>query len=284
MPYLIDHYSLLHCIEPDTLNLPDLKPVIEKWHEKKIRRIDRYIQLCIAGGLNCVKSRALPHNTSLYLGTSKGAVATSARVMQTIESDRELPKPLHFVNTLGNSAGFYLTQLLNLTGTALVCSAEEHSFETALNHACLDLEAGQCETALVGCFDEAVLPLSHQHQRLGSPINRPALLEGTHWLLLSRSPDKALGKLSAPTFYTDLPALSDNGYSTQLSFFPTEKEQRLLSKSNHTVYDPVPHAAAHGSFSAAAFNHLLGQTKALHLSRSGSSYCAISWEAIPAKP
>ena len=40
------HYSLLHSIDAAEPQLVDLNALIARWHPERIRRIDRYIQLC----------------------------------------------------------------------------------------------------------------------------------------------------------------------------------------------------------------------------------------------
>ncbi|MCP8900143.1 beta-ketoacyl synthase N-terminal-like domain-containing protein [Gilvimarinus xylanilyticus] len=277
MIYLIDSYSLLNTIAPNADGLPDLKAIIQRWHGERIRRIDRYIQLCVAGGLSCVAGRSLPENTGVYLASRNGAVATSARAMSSIEADGQLPKPLHFVNTLGNSAGFYLTQLLGLTGTAVVCSAEQLSFEAALTHACLDLQARQCDTALVGSFDETPLPVQHQRRRLNITDSQAPLLEGSHWLLLSRHAQNARAKLRAPEYTESLSqALRREDTGVQLAFSPNKAEASKLPGS-HTVYNPVEGAIPHGSFSGAALVEQLKLPCGTHVAREGKTYCTVRW-------
>lgn len=280
-------YSLLHTIEIGAdAPLPALEPLIARWHDTRIRRIDRYIQLCIAGGLNCVAGRDLSPNTGLYLASRVGAVSTSAKTMIQTEQKGELPKPLHFVNTLGNSAGFYLTQLLGLIGTAVVVSQEWLSFESALLHAWLDLEQGRIDCALVGGFDEVPLPAEHQLERLELAHREPAptqLTEGSHWLLLERAAHQPGMNLSAPHWFADTQELDqwlqkqERFDRVQTSFNPNSAEAALLA--HHTDEQQVftRAAALHGVFSGAALVHLSEQLeehpalrRALHLARGPS--------------
>jgi hypothetical protein len=183
---LLSRFSSLHNIDSTEPVLPDLKALITPWTAERIRRIDRYIELCVAGGLNCVAQQKLPAHTGVYLATRFGAITTSAKVMETIIAEGDMPKPLHFVNTLGNTACFYLTRLLRTTGHTLVISQEQFSFEAALFHALLDLQQGNAEAALVGGIDEVALPIAHQAERLG--VNASGVFnEGTHWLLLEKN-------------------------------------------------------------------------------------------------
>lgn len=278
--YIQNHYSLLHEIARDGEQLPDLQPIIVQQHGSRIRRIDRYIQLCIAGGLSCTHKN-LAANTGVYLGTRCGAVATSAKVMETIAAQLELPKPLHFVNTLGNSAGFYITQLLGLTGTALVVSKERQSFEAALTHALVDLQNSVSESVLVGGFDEVTLPLEQQLQRLGASANAPALFEGSHWLLLSREPQGSQQSVGLPRYHSHLSeALEQNPEALkgtlQLDFLPDTLERTQLQQQPYSVFkagDLAQGKIPHGVFSAAALIDLIRQDKAgLHISRATNGY------------
>ncbi|MDO3387805.1 hypothetical protein QWI17_18320 [Gilvimarinus sp. SDUM040013] len=281
--YIENSYSLLHKVDAKAPELADAQSVIQHWHGKRIRRIDRYIQLCVAGGLACTEKRELPGNTGVYLATRCGAVSTSALVMKTIEAENELPKPLHFINTLGNSAGFYLTQLLQVTGTALVLSKEAHSFEAALLHALMDLSLGKSEYALVGAFDEVALPVEHQLKRLNFAPDAPALFEGSHWLLLSNQ-HKALN-VSLPIFANSLVEIvsvtQPAATNVQLSFAPTDAEREQLSEYQVNVFcqrELDQGVAPHGAFSAASLIDAVSKTvPMLHISRSDNGYyCAVA--------
>ncbi|SDU23206.1 hypothetical protein [Halopseudomonas salegens] len=279
------HYSLLHSIDATEQQLPDIQALIKRWHPERIRRIDRYIQLCVAGGLNCVAGRQLPADTGVYLSSSAGAVSTSSAAMRHIQRQGELPKPLHFVNTLGNSAGYYLTRLLQLNGNALLVSDEELSFEAALLHAGMDLLAGRISTALVGGFDEVAMPIAQHLERLQAPADTASLYEGSHWLLLERqddnhSPNQPHGELELPCYLRGTGQLSQwlaqhPGLPLQLSFRPDADECELLADREWQAFGG--RALPHGVFSGAALSALAGGGRsAIHLSKkSGGSYCAV---------
>ncbi|WP_049721089.1 hypothetical protein [Gilvimarinus polysaccharolyticus] len=272
-------YSIFNALTAEQGPRPDLQAIISRWTPQRIRRIDRYIQLCLAGGLSCVAGRELPTETGLYLATRYGAVATSAQVISTIEQEGQLPKPVHFVNSLGNSAGFYLTQLLQITGNTLVVSQEEFSFEAALLHACLDLNSGRISTALIGGFDEVTLPFAQQLERLGLAANTAVLHEGSHWLLLEQSND-ASSVLQTPVYFNNLAALSDwlqqqSAAAIQLSFAPNADEQTLLAPYPWQEFSRA--AVIQGVYSGAALTALAAQAgRAIHLNRNSlGEYCAV---------
>ena len=284
------HYSLLHGIDAAEPQLVDLNALIGRWHPERIRRIDRYIQLCVAGGLSCVAGRPLPADTGVYLSTNSGAISTPSATMRHIQQQGELPKPLHFVNTLSNSAGYYLTRLLQLNGNTVMVSDSETSFEAALLHAGLDMLAGRISTALVGAFDDIAMPIAQQLERMYAPADTASVYEGSHWLLLERDDDnreQALAQLELPCYLSGTQSLAEwltrhPALPLQLSFSPDAQEQQLLAGRRWQQF--TGQALPHGVFSGAALTALVADNQsAIHLGRkAGGSYCAVVVSGTPA--
>lgn len=287
---LISRYSLHHSFVSGQTELPDLRTLIAPWVPQRIRRIDRYIELCVAGGLNCVAGRQLPENTGVYLATHAGAVSTPADVMEGIFARRDTPMPLHFVNTLGNTAGFYLTQLLRTRGNTLVMAQEQLSFEAALLHAWLDMHQGRIHTALVGGFDEAALPLVQHARRLGIDA-QDEIAEGSHWLLLSNeTATPAVITLGNPVYFADVEEVlmwlrEQDVKHLQCAFNPTAEEQARLTGVVGEVQVCTQAGISQGAFSGGSLIELCGRVEqsgqsGIHLARNFShsnigSYCAL---------
>ncbi len=284
---VLSQYSLLHRIAPNDA-LPDLKPQIAALCGSRIRRVDRYIELCVLGALNCVQGQTLPNHTAVYLATRCGAVHTPSLAMTSIFQSRQSPKPLHFVNTLGNTACFYLTRGLEINGQTQVLSQEALSFEAALLQAVLDIEAGVVKTALVGGIDEVTLPVDQQARRLGAS-GADTLLEGSHWLLLAAEsvPASASTRLASPQYLSDMDELvtwlgGQPAADVQLSFQPTATEQQALISIGRTLIEASAvtrfDAVEHGVYSGHALLDALAdlQTRpVIHLGRSDDIYCAV---------
>lgn len=287
---LISRYSLHHSFGRDQADLPDLRALIASWVPQRIRRIDRYIELCVAGGLNCVAGRQLPENTGVYLATRAGAVSTPAEVMDGIFAQQDTPMPLHFVNTLGNTAGFYLTQLLHTKGNTVVVAQEQLSFEAALLHAWLDLQQGRIHTALVGGFDEAALPLTQHARRLGIDAQEE-IAEGSHWLLLSTETANAAAiTLGNPVYFADVEEVlgwlrEQDIQHLQCAFIPTADEQVQLETVVGEVHVSTQTGISQGAFSGGSLIELCAWVEqncksGIHLARNFSngdagSYCAL---------
>ena len=184
---LISHYSLHHSFASDQTELPDLRALIAPWVPQRIRRIDRYIELCVAGGLNCVRRPAIARKYRCLSGNSCG------RSEFTCRSDGRYFRPARH----SHAAAFrqYAGQHRRFLSDPITANQRQYGsgragaicrFEAALLHAWLDLQQGRIHTALVGGFDEAALPLAQHARRLGIDA-QDEIAEGSHWLLLSTS-------------------------------------------------------------------------------------------------
>lgn len=184
--YLHACHSLLHDIRDQH---PDLKSAIATLSPLKINRIDRYIQLCLAGGLHCMHGQESQRLTHLVLATGSGMVSTVATLMEALYRDHHAPKPLQFIRSLANSACYHLARVLDSTAPSIALAQEHFSFEAALDYALVQPAIpGTPSYLLVGGVDEAPLPIAQHLTRLGATRKYQSLTEGSHWLLLANEP------------------------------------------------------------------------------------------------
>jgi len=254
-----------------TDELPGLGNAIRDLYGRRVRRIDRYIELCLLGALRCAQERSLQAETGLFLASQNSALGSVIAVLESIFDEHYPPEPFDFVNTLGNSACFYVAQLLGLSGKSIALSREGFSFEAGLQHALLDLRSGQLQTALVGCVDEALLPLSPHRARI--TCDKERLIEGplgenSSWLLLSNHSSGAGG------FRLD--TILD--FSAQTDVLNWLKERAAISAQVASLEEyQAPFAVAGSNTnSAASIMALLANTQAheqhatlLHLNKNG---------------
>jgi hypothetical protein len=177
--------------DSDAPGLQDLRDQVREHCRERFRRIDRFSQLCLLGSSLCAKQAeaknlTLDEHTGLYIGSRFAALANTVDVHAKMMTRGQIPKPAHFINTLSNSAGYYVARNLGLTGKNLFISRADASLEATLQMLQLDLLSGQTQQALAGIVDEGVLPLSEHRQRLDVAANTP-LAEGSHWFLLRAS-------------------------------------------------------------------------------------------------
>lgn len=286
---VLTSFSLLHSIHRDDPQPPSLKEKVVALRGSRLRRIDRYIEFCLLGGLSCAQGQELPEDTAVYMATRGGTVATTSQAMAAIYEQHQPPKPLHFINTLGNTACFHLTKELNISGQAMVVAQEHLSFEAALFQAVLDMQLGVVDTALVGGIDEVVFPAALHARRLGEPAAEN-LLEGSHWLLLSKQQHQTqYASVTRPEYLLNIEQVLQwlsqqpaGAVHFCCSLSEAERQQltgsdrRLVDASAAHLYDAVPH----GVYSGSALIKLLesppnAEAFAIHLARTGDTFCAV---------
>jgi hypothetical protein len=98
--------------------------------------------------------------------------------------------PVHFANSVSNSATFQVAQVLGTHGPNAVLSAQEHSFEAALWAAHWTLQARDAPAVLCGGLDEWTEPREGPLARMGRPSS-PRQGEGGGWLWLQAGPPGA---------------------------------------------------------------------------------------------
>jgi len=182
--YLRAQGEIQHTLADDQ-PLPDLKDLLVEAVGQPIRRISRFIQLAIIGAARCARGVALPADTAVYFASSRGDLEITVDVLNTVYREGLSPKPLSFVNTVSNSAAFYIAKCLKLDARSSFACSRYFAFENALQLALLDMQMGITTSALIGSVDSVVLPLSAHRERLELDGSAP-VAEGSHWFWFTR--------------------------------------------------------------------------------------------------
>lgn len=181
-----DYYAPIN----DEDGLPELRKEVNTVCGERFRRIDRFIQLSLLGAARCAQMIKPDEQAGLYIGSRFAAVRNTIQVQEQMFVHGQIPKPANFINTLSNSAGYYVARNLKLQGKNIFVSRANASLEAALELARLDLQNGSIKQALIGVVDEGVPVQAHHCQRMGIPEDT-ALAEGSHWFLVRRASQSA---------------------------------------------------------------------------------------------
>ncbi len=190
----------------------DFKSLIKEVFGKQIRRIGPFIQMALIGANDTIRSAPLPENTNVYLTSASGDMDVTIDVLNRTVRDRQVPKPLSFINTVSNAACYYFTKHFNIGGSTSFLSTREFALESAFIQACLDITTLGVETALVGSVDIITQPETTHRIRVGALENDP-LAQGSHWFRLGQpnsdksSTEKPLGYLIDAFLFRDANAL-----------------------------------------------------------------------------
>ena len=109
-----------------------LKEEIRRYTQENFRRVNRFILLALLGALQCIDQRPLETATAVYLTTEDGNLGETANALDEIYMSRSLPKPFGFINTMSNTAAFYLARTLGIRGRNITVSSQHLSFERGL--------------------------------------------------------------------------------------------------------------------------------------------------------
>jgi len=108
--------------------------------------------------------------------------------------DHQPPRPVDFINSLSNTAGFYVGQHLGLNGKNLFLYHHGFPVQMALILAQNDLKLKKQRQILVGGVDELLEPVGYTKKFLGI-CSDLQLGEGSNWLTLRNEKEGALASI-----------------------------------------------------------------------------------------
>jgi len=177
-----------------------LKEEIRRYTRETFRRGNRFILLALLGALRCVHRQTLEADTAVYLTTEHGNLCETAAVLDEIYTARSLPKPYGFINTMSNTAAFYLAQSLALRGRNITLSSQHLSFERGLELLEADFAGCAEKSALIGGVDVASLNGSG---RVGQNHRGWPMVDGSGWFFIRSESEGACGAFSENRFFQD---------------------------------------------------------------------------------
>jgi hypothetical protein len=183
-----------------TDNLKVLETEVKQKTGLYFRRVNRFILLSLAGAHQCVADHATGPDTAVCLTTENGTVGDTETTLGQLFHDRSYPKPYNFINTMSNTAAFYIAQSLKLQSRNITMSAVQFAFERGLELMRTDLRRGSAENALVGGVDEALFSEDNLQSRFGE-----RLVDGSAWIYLSRDKHSAIGEMRDIKSFSGMP-------------------------------------------------------------------------------
>lgn len=170
-----------------SVEILQLKHDLKKYKKSIIRRINRFILLALVGAHKCLGDETADIHSSVYLTTENGNLADTENILASIHERKELPMPFGFVNTMSNTAAFYVAQSLGIEGVNITVSSKSLSFERGLELLQLDMQTGRVAKSYICGVDEAEMT-----QNAGNSAN----VEGSGWLYIASQKESACGRLA----------------------------------------------------------------------------------------
>ncbi len=187
---------------------PDLTPLVKETLGSAPRRMGRFIQLALIGAGRALKGASPDTKTGVYLCSGRGDMGVTTEVMQHVYLEGMPPRPLSFINTVSNTACFFVAKQFGLSGRSSFICNHYLSFESALQLALLDMEMGLADSALVGSVDIVLAPLGIHRRRLRLAPDTP-VAEAAHWLWITAAKEGEPGPRIERSAILDGPAALD---------------------------------------------------------------------------
>ena len=185
-PFICDPVDDLDAMKADLKNYTDFF----------FRRVNKFILLSLMGVHRCVHGRNIDKSISVFLATENGNLGDTENVLHQLYRENSFPKPFNFINTMSNTASFYVAQSLKSLGRSITVSSKNVSFERGLELARIDFRLGYIKEALVGGVDEAALSREYFMKKYDAHYHDVMLLEGSSWLYLKADTSGAIGEVS----------------------------------------------------------------------------------------
>lgn len=190
-------------------DLDGLKADLRRYTDFFFRRVNRFILLSLTGVHRCVHGKKIDAHTAVYLSTENGNLGDTETVLHQLYRENSFPKPFNFINTMSNTASFYVAQSLKTLGRSITVSSKNVSFERGLELAMVDFGLGHVSEALVGGVDEAVFSREYFSKKYDASYHSAKLLDGSSWLYLTAEQAGAMGKITdIKTFAVEEEAVS----------------------------------------------------------------------------
>ena len=180
-----------------------LKEKLRCYTDEYFRRVNRFILLTMLGARQCIHNHALDFDTAIYLTTEHGNLGETASVLDEIYAARSLPKPFGFINTMSNTAAFYLARNLGVRGRNIMVSSQHLSFERGLELLKVDFAGGTERSALIGGVDEASLSRTALEKNADRGWR---MVDGSGWLYIKHEKEGACGAFTEIRSFRDGPS------------------------------------------------------------------------------
>lgn len=149
---------------PTPLALPALRAetsLLETFLPRQTtRRADRFSRMALLGACLALEDSGLPRtelgdSTALVIASGYGAAGSILALQDSVITDGDLcSSPIHFANSLHNSAAANLSILLGIRGPNITISQGWHSVPSALLSAHTLLASGRASRVLFGAVEE----------------------------------------------------------------------------------------------------------------------------------
>lgn len=264
------------------------KEDVSRYTKLHFRRANRFVLLSLAGACRCAHEKGIKKNTAVYLTTENGNLGDTETVLHQIFHMHQFPMPYNFINTMSNTASFYVAQSLELLGRNLTFSSKLLSFERGLALLRCDMQMGAVNEALIGGVDEASFSKAQFEAKFDRRYDDHTMVEGSCWLLIRDRAEGALGHIDGDGAFTDVDGVTawlesasfERPVKVACGILVTEEEKAAVRRAvpDATAFDPISEKGYFDSAAACAATTFLEQSTSatlIHINKDTRGHLAV---------
>jgi hypothetical protein len=270
-------------------DLAPLKVELKRYTDFFFRRVNKFIMLSLLGVHQCVHGRGIDHGTAVYLATENGNLGDTENVLQQIFRENSFPKPFNFINTMSNTASFYVAQSLQTLGRSITVSSRNVAFERGLELAKVDFTLGHIQEALIGGVDEALFSKNKFAEKYHCSYHSVELVEGSSWLYCTALKPGSIGEILGVATFRDRDqalawarkeATDDTVLAFGILMTPSEKDlfrRECIYQEEFAYISQFGYYDTSSAFAVGHFFKNFMKARLLHINRdTRGQYCCIS--------
>lgn len=186
--------------------LDEYKKLIKTSCSKSFRRISKFNAMAIYGATKTLKDIEFDKNLNIYTATENGCVESMINVLKQV-TNKENVTPFDFLNINGNNVGFLISEAIESIGNNFVITAEDLSFEKALELGYFDLQSDIANEILIGGVDESLDYLENYNDYITNMQNRE-INDGSVWFYISKDNKNAIAKIQEYKYFQNIETLN----------------------------------------------------------------------------
>jgi len=180
-----------------------LKPIISL----DLRKISKFSLLALYGSSKVTKDIEFDKNLSIYVATNSACIDESYKSLHELKNHNSI-MPFNFLNINTNNTGFYISKALDLQANSYTISANNFSFEKALELAYNDFINKTQNNFLIGFVES-----SSCNNALYREKN---MFDNSSWLYIGNNKNNSIAKLKKVKYFKNIKEL--NNYLVDLKF------------------------------------------------------------------
>jgi len=159
-----------------------------------LRRNSKFNVMAVYGVLKLLKAQDYSKDLNIYIASEYGCIEDVNDVLEQINHESSIVMPFSFLNINTNNTGYYISQELETIGNNINITAEDVSFEKALELAYFDFKYNNIEEIIIGAIDES-LENTPNHNSIIHNLEKKETHDGNSWFYLNNKKENSMAEI-----------------------------------------------------------------------------------------